>query len=1341
MKTLFNSTTSLSTKGILMSDALHTLLLVNSKQHTDLILKQLRQSGLIIMPRQIKSDRSLLAALHARKWDLVIIADRFTSLSNKKILPILAQNGQSPAPVFIIFEQINHQKIVSAIRAGASDCLSWNDLGILPASVKKELSKSGKLNKPLHRKPEQLDSHEKYLQLFNGIPIGLYKSSAGGKLIDVNNALVQILGYPDKQTLLATRASSLYVNPQDRKKWKKQLEQEGTIFANEVQFYRYDQSKIWGRESTRVIQNKPGKTVYYEGAIEDITQNKQTEKELRRRIREQIVLNTIAANASEVEDEESLYKHTTAIIRDLLFPDSFGIMLIDETEGVLRLSHSYHTHPNDSRKLVVPLGKGVTGKVAVTGIARRIADSRLDPDYLRINTEMRSEITVPIRVHQKIIGVMDAESQQPDLFTESDERILSTLAQQLAGTIERLRVVKALKNEHQFLSGVISGNPAIICGIGIDGLTRFINPVGEKITGYSEYEMQRKDWWKTFYPGKEHVQVKKLFAELGKGDVKDYEMTLTAKNNEKRIISWSSMNHLDKKGKLFETIFFGNDITDRKSAEEALIESEDRLRRIAEASFEGIAFTDGGIIIDANPQLAEMFGYALSEIIGKDIIDFVAPDQREMVTQKIKSGYKKTYEHKAIKKDGTAFFVEVRGGQISYRGRYVRVTAVRDITERKRVENELYQSKQMLELVLDNIPQRVFWKDRTFHFLGCNKPFARDANLGSTLDIIGKDDYELSWKDTANLYREDDRAVMQSNTPKLDYEEPQSKPDGEPLWLRTNKIPLHDQQGKVIGVLGTYEDITEKKRIEDALRKSENKFRQLFQNANDAIYLWKLNDADQIEKLLEVNNIACDMLGYSKDELQALTPLQINYPGSVEKSSQSVQKIISQGKYTYEMIHRHKNGTPIPVEINAHVFTLGEERVILSVTRDIRERKNAEEEYKRLQLQLVQTQKLESIGTLAGGIAHDFNNLLTVINGHSEMALTKIGPQAQDNIVYNDLSSIHKACEKAIGLTKQILAFSRKQIFEPQIIDINTAIYDLNIMLKRLIGENITIETALKAGLPAIKADPAQLEQVLINLIINARDAINAQTNPDNERKITIKTDYEELDRNFTIKYPGSLAGPHILIIIQDTGIGISEKIINKIFEPFFTTKEIGKGTGLGLATVYGIIKQNNGSIWADSEPAKGSRFKVYWPVTTEYIATVKTEKENSGEYQGKETILLVEDDAAVREFTNTALQNFGYRVFEAGNGNQALKLIADTKIKIDLLITDLIMPEMNGKELAEKISASLPLSSILFTSGYTEDYIVRSGELEAGIHFLQKPYSMNLLAQKVRDILDKSHT
>jgi two-component system cell cycle sensor histidine kinase/response regulator CckA len=1321
-----------------MSETLHTLLLAEHKRHIDLVLEHLKQGGFKPITKRINSYRSLIAALQHGPWDIIIIDDTSKYFSVQKIFTIAAQYKTESPPVFVIAERLNRKKMLSAIQAGARDYFPVADLSGLPAAARKELAGSHKKQREKSDGSSQIQSEDKYRQLFNSMPIGLYQSLPGGKIIDANNSLVQILGYPDKKTLLHTRAAKLYVNPDDRKKWQHQLEQEETLYANEVQFYRFDRSKIWVRETTRAFFDKRHRVIYYEGAIEDITRYKLTEKELRRRIREQIVLNAITANASEVEDEESLFKHTTAIIRDLLFPDSFGIMLVDETGGVLRLTHSFHTHPSDSKNLVIPLGKGVTGKVALTGIAKRVADTRVDPDYMKIRTEMRSEIAVPIRVHQKIIGVMDAESQQPDMFTESDERILTTLAHQLASTIERLRVVKELKNEHQFLSGVLRGSPAIICGILVDGRTRFINPIGEKITGYGEAELRKKDWWKIFYPGKEFAQVKKLFNELEKEDVKDYEMILTTRNNEKRIVSWSSMKHLDKNGKLFEIIFFGNDITDHQAAEEALIESEDRLRRIAEASFEGIGFTDGEKIIDANPQLAEMFGYSLTEIIGKNIIEFVAPDHRELVIQKIKSGYKKTYEHKAIKKDGTIFYVEVRGGQIIYQGKTVRVTAIRDVTERKRVENELYQSKQMLELILDNIPQRVFWKDRTFRYLGCNRPFARDANCESTLDIIGKDDFELSWKDTAALYRADDRLVMESNTPKLKYEEPQSKPDGEQLWLHTNKIPLHDQQGQVIGVLGTYEDITDRKRIEDALRKSENKFRQLFQNANDAIYLWKLNESDTIQELLEVNDLACDLLGYSREELLRLNPQQINIPESNIIMSETIEKIVHQGKCTFEMVHRHKNGNPIPVEINAHLFTLGEDRVILSVTRDIRERKKSEEEYKRLQLQLTQTQKLESIGTLAGGIAHDFNNLLTVINGHSEMALGKIGSQQQDNIVYSDLVSIHKACEKAIALTKQILAFSRKQIFEPQIIDINSAIDDLNIMLKRLIGENISIETDLKPGLPSVKADPAQLEQVLINLIINARDAINAQTNPEIERKITIHTDYEELDKNFTIKHPGSRIGPHILILVRDTGIGISDQIINKIFEPFFTTKEIGRGTGLGLATVYGIIKQNNGSIWVDSQPGKGSRFRVYWPTTYENNNVVKIEKDKSDGYTGKETILLVEDDAAVREFTNTALQNFGYRVFEASNGNQALKLIADDKLKIDLLITDLIMPEMNGKELAEKVSAFQPMISILFTSGYTEDYIVRSGELEAGIHFLQKPYSINILAQKVRTILDK---
>ena len=1322
-----------------MSIVLRTLLVLDHDNHVTLILEELHHGGFKTIPKRVKTLHSLSVALHHGKWDLIISDYKPSQFSILKLFSLLKENDSAEIPVFLISDKSNKTRIVSAIRAGAHDIFPLNDLSSLTLSVKKKLSKSGKRPVPPSSGALDMNSDKKYQLLFDGIPLGLYQSSPSGKITNVNAAMVQIMGYPDKTSLLATHATKLYVNPNDRKKWQNQLEKERVLHASEVQFYRHDRSKIWVRESTRAILNDKKIVIYYEGAIEDITEHKQTEHELRRRIREQIVLNTITANASEVEDEESLFKHTTAIIRDLLFPDSFGIMLVDEAAGVLHLTSSFQTQPNESKNLVIPLGKGITGKVALTGIPRRIADTRKDPDYIKVRTEMRAEITVPIRVNQKIIGVMDAESKQPDTFTESDERILSTLAHQLAGTLERLRVVKALKNEHDFLSGVLRGSPSIICGIGIDGRTRFINPAGEKTTGYREYELHQTNWWKTFYPGKEFTQVKKLFTELKKGDVKDFEMFLTAKNGEKRIISWSSMIRLDKKGQWSDIILFGNDITERRAAEEALIENENRLRRIAEASFEGIGFAEEGKIIDANPQLANIFGYTLSEIIGREIMDLVAPEHRDLVIQRIKSGFKKAYEHKAVKKDGTLFYVEVRGQQISYKGKTIRVTAVRDITERKRIENELYQSKQMLELVLDNIPQRVFWKDQTLRYLGCNKPFARDANIESALDIIGKDDFELSWKDTAELYRADDRKVMNSNSPKLDYEEPQSTPDGNSLWLRINKVPLHDQQGEVIGMLGTYEDITEEKRIEEALRESENKYRQLFQNASDTIFIMK----DQT--FIDCNQKTLEMFGCTREQIIGKSPyhfspaFQPDGRNSKEKALEKIKNAFNGKSQFFEWKHSRYDGTEFYTEVNLYTVELSTGIHLLAIVRDIDERKKAEQEYEELQLQLLQIQKLESIGTLAGGIAHDFNNLLTVINGHSEMALAKISSRPQDNIVHHDLVSIHKACEKAIGVTKQILAFSRKQIFEPKIIDINEAIKELNNMLNRLIGENIVIETDLKPGLPPIKADPAQLEQVLINLIINARDAINASTSPENERKIMIQTGYTQLDQVFKDKHPGSQTGPHILILIHDTGIGINDQIITKIFEPFFTTKAIGKGTGLGLATVYGIIKQNNGSIWVDSKPGKGSKFRVYWPVTSENSNPVRIEKENPGNYQGKETILLVEDDPAVREFTRTALQKFGYDVYEAGNGNEALKLITSRNLPINLVITDLIMPEMNGKELAEKISKCLPRTSVLFTSGYTEDYIVHSGELEAGINFLQKPYSMNILAQKVRNILDRN--
>jgi PAS domain S-box-containing protein len=397
-------------------------------------------------------------------------------------------------------------------------------------------------------------------------------------------------------------------------------------------------------------------------------------------------------------------------------------------------------------------------------------------------------------------------------------------------------------------------------------------------------------------------------------------------------------------------------------------------------------------------------------------------------------------------------------------------------------------------------------------------------------------------------------------------------------------------------------------------------------------------------------------------------------------------------------------------------------------------------EQKRLEAQLFQSQKMEAVGTLAGGISHDFNNFLTVINGYAQISLKRL---EDSDPLYRYISTILNAGKKAEDLTRQLLAFSRKQIFQAKVIDLNSLITGLEHMLRRFISEDIEMEMMLSPKNPAIKADPGQIEQIFMNLVVNARDAIHQGTEGLKEKKITIETDQTYLDEKYVKNHPGSKTGKYVYIAVSDTGIGINEEIKEKIFEPFFTTKDKSQGTGLGLATVYGIVKQNNGSIYVYSERDYGTTFKIYWPISDDSQIIDEQEKYTKTEVSGTETILLAEDEKEVRGFASTALQNLGYTVYEAENGKQALEFIKThnrrSKIKIDLLVTDMVMPEMNGKELASKINEIYPDTKIIYTSGYTDNHIVKSGNLDKGINFIQKPFSEQTLAKKIRNVLDKS--
>ena len=386
-------------------------------------------------------------------------------------------------------------------------------------------------------------------------------------------------------------------------------------------------------------------------------------------------------------------------------------------------------------------------------------------------------------------------------------------------------------------------------------------------------------------------------------------------------------------------------------------------------------------------------------------------------------------------------------------------------------------------------------------------------------------------------------------------------------------------------------------------------------------------------------------------------------------------------------------------------------------------------EQKKLQEQLNQSQKMEAIGTLAGGVAHDFNNLLTVIMGNADLALMNA---SKDTDIYDTLTEIRNTGNRAASLTRQLLAFSRKQIIQPVIVNLNELLSNLKKMLKRLIGENINLKTLHSPDLYKIEADPGQIEQIIMNLAVNARDAMPKGG------MLTIETANMDFDADY-LKYHGTenTPGPYVMLAVTDTGKGMDKETQSRIFEPFFTTKERGRGTGLGLSTVYGIVKQNHGNIWVYSEPERGATFKAYFPKAKKDTKAIKKGKSPQPSLKGDETILIAEDDENLCTMTERMLKGYGYKILTASNGEEAVEKISSHKGRIDLLLTDVIMPGMDGKELAGMIQQKHPKIKIIYMSGYTDDAIAHYGILEEGLDFIEKPFSQKDLALKVREAVD----
>jgi two-component system cell cycle sensor histidine kinase/response regulator CckA len=629
---------------------------------------------------------------------------------------------------------------------------------------------------------------------------------------------------------------------------------------------------------------------------------------------------------------------------------------------------------------------------------------------------------------------------------------------------------------------------------------------------------------------------------------------------------------------------------------------------------------------------------------------------------------------------------------------------------------ELEKNLSLLQGITEGTTDAVFVKDLQGRYLMINSAGGRFLGR-STEEVIGRNDAELFTPEDGREIMRKDREVVASGTMRT-YEEAGTS-GGVPRIYLSNKGPFRDPGGEVVGLLGICRDITERKRAEEEIHKSEQRLRGHVEHTPLAVIEW-----DTEHRVASWNPAAERIFGYSRAEAMGKQASFIVPPQFREHVDRVGHDLISQkggARSTNENIT--KDGRAISCEWYNTPLVDDSGRVIgvASLVQDVTERVVLED-------RLRQSQKMEAVGRLAGGVAHDFNNLLTVILGYTQLLMDGLPPGSR---LAEGTAQIKSAADRAAGITGQLLAFSRKQVRSPRLIDLNNVMLNLDTMLRRLIGEDIEVLTVPAGDLGTVKADPGQIEQVLMNLALNARDAMPTGG------KLTLETSNIELDDGYAHERQPVEPGRYVMLAVSDTGGGMSPETLAHIFEPFYTTKEPGKGTGLGLSTVYGVVKASGGYVWVYSELGQGTTFKIYLPRVDQPAQPLSAENRSSGIQRGTETILLVEDDPQLNRLASSVLTHCGYKVLAAANPEEGLALCRTHPHEIHLLVTDVVMPKMNGRQLAEEVARIRPSVKLLYVSGYTGNAIVHYGVLDAGLWFLPKPFSLAALVAKVREVLD----
>jgi PAS domain S-box-containing protein len=724
-----------------------------------------------------------------------------------------------------------------------------------------------------------------------------------------------------------------------------------------------------------------------------------------------------------------------------------------------------------------------------------------------------------------------------------------------------------------------------------------------------------------------------------------------------------------------------------------------------------------------NEAAVRVYGYSREEFLAKTIVEIRPAEERPRLLALLEElppdwhtalGSPGSWRH--LCKDGTELDVEISSQPLSFDGRPARVVQVLDVTARLRAEQALRESEARYRGLIENANDLIATIDLDRRFTTVNAAFER---------VLGYDRGELVGRPITDVVPEDSQqALRQAYEEKVDgtaaaatYEHELLAKDGTRITVEVASRVI-EVDGRPAGIQAICRDLTERKRAAEALRATQERFQLVVEHSRDMIALFEADG-----RIIYTSPSHETTLGFRPDELEGHTFAEFVHPDDLEAVGSVLEDAVSGVPRESVARVRRSDGTYVTVEGIASPILdeSGELRMLVSSSRDISERLRAAE----LEERLHQSRRLESVGRLAGGIAHDFNNLLTAMNGYGEIALARLAEPGADEKLGECFEEIRHAGDKATMLVSQLLALSRRQVLQPTVLDLNHVVQDYEPMLGRLLGDDIHVRVALADDLGAVLADEGQLGQVIVNLAVNARDAMPAGgTLSMSTRNVTLEDTVGPLP-----------PGEYVMLAVEDTGLGIEPELLDQVFDPFFTTKGPGEGSGLGLATVLGVVEQSGGYVSVYSEPGVGTTFKVYLPRTELTPVPVPHEADHRTAGCG-ERLLLVEDNDAVRRLAYEVLELSGYEVRQAASPREALELCASDDQEIDLLVTDVVMPELNGRELADRLRAERPGLRVLYTSGYTDDAMISRGVLAPGMAFLQKPFSVEQLQRKLREVL-----